>query len=161
MADTKRKGDLAELRVASDLLRQGHRVAIAFGEDWDFDLVLYRANGLERVQVKYVESDGNVVHIECRSRALTKGRIVATKRYNRDTIDWLAVYDKTSDQCFYVPAELPGAGRSMISLRLRHARNGQRVGINYASDFDRISQAETSGASRIRTDGLLLAKQAL
>ena len=73
MASTKRKGDLAELRVAHDLLRQGHRVAIPFGEDWDFDLVLYRDSGaLERVQVKYTESDGSVVCVRCRSHSLNE-----------------------------------------------------------------------------------------
>jgi hypothetical protein len=35
----KGKGDLAELMVATDLLRRGHKIAIPYGEDCDFDLV--------------------------------------------------------------------------------------------------------------------------
>jgi len=36
----KAKGDLAELRIATDLRRRGHGVAFPFGEDHDFDLIL-------------------------------------------------------------------------------------------------------------------------
>lgn len=57
----KARGDLAELMVASDLLRRGHKVAIPYGEDCDFDLVLIRERQLERVQVKYTRSDGTVI----------------------------------------------------------------------------------------------------
>ena len=54
----KAKGDLAELMVAADLRRRGFKIAIPFGEDCDFDLILIREDRLERVQVKYAESDG-------------------------------------------------------------------------------------------------------
>ena len=41
MAPLKSKGDLAELMVAADILRRGHKVAFPFGEDWDYDLIAY------------------------------------------------------------------------------------------------------------------------
>ena len=66
----KGRGDLAELMVATDLLRRGHKIAIPYGEDCDFDLVLIRANRLERVQVKHTRSDGSVVNVRCRSHSL-------------------------------------------------------------------------------------------
>ena len=53
----KAKGDLAEMMVAVDLLRRGHKIAIPYGEDCDFDLVLIRSNRLERVQVKHTASE--------------------------------------------------------------------------------------------------------
>jgi hypothetical protein len=49
----KAKGDLAELMVAVDLLQRGNKIAIPYGEDCDFDLVLIRGERLERVQVKH------------------------------------------------------------------------------------------------------------
>lgn len=39
MASLKQKGDLAELKVAADLLRRGCRLSIPFGEDCDYDLI--------------------------------------------------------------------------------------------------------------------------
>ncbi len=40
MASLKQKGDLAEVMVASDLLRRGYKIAIPFGDDSDYDLTL-------------------------------------------------------------------------------------------------------------------------
>ena len=91
----KQKGDLAELTVACDLRRRGYKVAIPFGEDCDYDLVVEREGKLERVQVKYAESDGAAISVRCCSHSLTNGHIRKTKRYTAATIDWLAVYDRT------------------------------------------------------------------
>jgi hypothetical protein len=113
----KRKGDLAELVVAAGLR-------------------LIRPDRLERVQVKYVESDGTVIRVKCFSHSLTNGRVRKTKHYTAATIDLLAVYDATSDRCFYVPADRLRSGRSSIHLRLRPALNNRRVGIWSAEDFD-------------------------
>lgn len=131
----KAKGDLAEMMVAVDLLRRGHKVAIPYGEDCDFDLVLIRGSQLERVQVKHARSDGAVINVRCNSHSLTNGKIRRTKHYTAETIDLLAVYDATSDRCYYVPAKELGTGRSTLCLRLTPARNGQRLGTRPAEDY--------------------------
>ena len=131
----KTKGDLAELMVAADLRRRGFKIAIPFGEDCDFDLVLIRDDRLQRVQVKYVESDGAVVRVKCFSHSLTNGKVRKTKRYTAKSIDILAVYDATSSRCFYVPASELGEGRSIVHLRLKPARNRQRIGTHPAEHY--------------------------
>jgi hypothetical protein len=70
---------------------------------------------------------------------LTNGKVVRTKRYTASTIDWLAVYDHTTDRCFYLPATELGTGRCTLSLRLTEARNGQRARIRYAEDYTSLS----------------------
>ena len=55
--------------------------------------------------------------------------------HTAETIDLLAVYDATSDHCYYVPAKELGAGRSTLCLRLTPARNGQRLGTRPAEDY--------------------------
>ncbi|HET9593383.1 MAG TPA: group I intron-associated PD-(D/E)XK endonuclease [Solirubrobacterales bacterium] len=52
MASLKRKGDLAELKVAADLIDRGCRISIPFGEDCDYDLIADYEGRLHRVQVK-------------------------------------------------------------------------------------------------------------
>jgi PD-(D/E)XK nuclease superfamily protein len=131
----KGKGDLAELMVAADLRRRGFKIAIPFGEDCDFDLVLIRDDRLERVQVKYVESDEAVVKVKCFSHSLSNGKIRRTKHYTAKTIDLLAVYDRSSSSCFYIPAQELGDGRSTIHLRLKPALNNQLVGTRSAEDY--------------------------
>jgi hypothetical protein len=71
MARLKALGDTAEMAVALDLMRRGYKVAFPYGEDWDYDIILCRGNALERVQVKYTRSDGEVVFVRCRSHSLT------------------------------------------------------------------------------------------
>jgi hypothetical protein len=34
--------------IAADLVRRGYKVAIPYGEDWDFDLIVCRDERLER-----------------------------------------------------------------------------------------------------------------
>jgi hypothetical protein len=135
MASLKTKGDLAELKVAADLVERGYRVAIPFGEDVDFDLILIRDGQLERVQVKYTESNGAFVLVRTRSHSLTNGKVKRTKHYTSATVDWIAVYDKTTDRCYYVSASELGSGRSGFRLRLTEPLNCQKIGIRYASDY--------------------------
>ena len=135
MADLKRKGDLAELMVAADLVRQGYRVAFPYGEDWDADLLVERGGRFERVQVKYTTARNGIVEIRSRSHSLTGGRVRRTKYYTAETIEWLAAYEPTTRQCLYVPAAELGEGRSTITLRLAPTRNNQRSGIRMAAGY--------------------------
>ena len=131
----KQKGDLAELMVACDLRRRGYKLAIPYGEDSDYDLIIERDGRLERVQVKHTESDGRVVSVKCCSHSLTNGHVRSTKRYTAATIDWLAVYDRTTDCCYYIPASELGDGRRELRLRIARARNNQQAGIRSAADY--------------------------
>jgi len=103
MASLKRKGDLAEMKVAADLLDRGCQLSIPFGEDCDYDLIADTGSCLHRVQVKYTESDGRIILVRCRSHSLTKGKIRQTKHYTAETVDWIAVYDRTTDRSTTAP----------------------------------------------------------
>ena len=131
MAETKRKGDLGEAMIMAEVLRRGYKVAIPIGEDWRYDLVVLRNEHLERVQCKYVESDGNIIEIKCLS-----SNNWSKIRYTSSTIDWLAAYDKTTEKCYFVPAKLLGDGRSLISLRVQPPKNGQVKGVLWAKNFE-------------------------
>jgi PD-(D/E)XK endonuclease len=112
--------------IAADLIRRGYKIAIPYGEDWDFDLIVCREERLERVQCKYSESNGIFITVRCCSQSLTNGKVKATKRYTAATIDWLAVYDPTTDRCYYVSAAELGNGMREMRLRLRPTLNNQR-----------------------------------
>jgi len=71
MASLKQKGDLAELKVAADLIERGCSLSFPYGEDSDYDLIADKNGVLHRVQVKYTESDGKVVGVRCLSHSLT------------------------------------------------------------------------------------------
>jgi hypothetical protein len=86
VASLKKKGDLAELRVAADLAARGCLISIPFGEDSDYDLLADIDGRIHRVQVKYTESDGHVIAVSCHSHSLTNGKVRVTKRYTAETI---------------------------------------------------------------------------
>ena len=119
MLNLKGKGDLAELKVATDLVSRGYKIAFPYGEDCDYDLIVERAGRLERVQVKYCRSDGAIISVRCSSHSLTNGKVRATKLYTAESIDWLAAYDSASDRCYYVPAAELAKGRNRISCASR------------------------------------------
>jgi hypothetical protein len=121
--------------IAADLIRRGYRIAIPYGEDWDFDLIVCRDEALERVQCEYTESNGVYIRVRCRSHSLTKGRIKSTKHYTAATIDWLAVYDPTSNRCHYVPPTELGEGMCEMRLRLRPTLNNQRQRVRPAEMY--------------------------
>jgi hypothetical protein len=131
----KRKGDLAELKVAADLIGRGCRISIPFGEDCDYDLIADYAGRLHRVQVKHACSDGRIVLVRCRSHSLTNGKVRVTKSYTAEMVDWIAVYDCTSERCFYCPSRELGTGRATLTLRLQPPRNGQQLGIRDAENY--------------------------
>jgi len=134
MAPLKQKGDLAELMVAADLRRRGYKIALPYGEDWDYDLIIERHGQLERIQVKFCTSDGVVVPVKCYSHSLTNGRVRATKRYTAKTVDWIAVWDATTKTSYYVPSSVFD-GYKQLHLRLAPTRNNQSLRIRHAADF--------------------------
>jgi hypothetical protein len=155
MASGKLKGDRAEIEVAHDLIRRGYRIAIPYGEDWDFDLIFSRpgSHDLERVQVKYTASNGEFVGIKCFSHSLTNGRVRRTKRYTAKTVDWMAVYDATTDRCYYVHAGELGAGKSQLILRLIPPKNNQSLRIRFAADH-LAPEVPGQGALEVEPAGL-------
>jgi PD-(D/E)XK endonuclease len=87
------------------------------------------------VQVKYAKSDGARLLVRCSSNSLTNGKVRAIKRYTSETVDWIAVYEPTTDRCYYVGAGELGAGRRDLTLRLEAPRNCQVRHIRYAADY--------------------------
>jgi PD-(D/E)XK nuclease superfamily protein len=101
--------------------------------------------------VKYTQSDGRVIIVRTRSHSLTVGKIRATKHYTTKNVDWIAVYDVTTDRCYYVASWILGVtGISDLRLRLVPARNGQSLRIRRAEhylnpDFSRDPAVEPAG----------------
>lgn len=131
MAETKRKGDIGEAMVMAEAMKRGYKVAIPVGEDWRYDLIVLRHGNLDRVQCKFVTSDGATIRIPCRS---ANGHSVI--KYTPQDIDWIAVYDTTTDGIYFVPSNMLGdTGRATLTLRLKPPKNNQKKGVLWAKDF--------------------------
>jgi len=134
--------------ILADLQRKGYGVAIPFGHDLPFDLVLIRRDtgALERVQCKYAKSDGRVLDVRCTSNsAWVNHTYVATE------VDWIAVYDATTSRCYYVHSSI-WSGLQRPKLRHVAAANGQRKGTRPAEAFLRPElpgELEIEGPERL------------
>lgn len=63
-------------------------------------------------------------------------RAAPRANYTAAMVDWIAVYDLTSDRCYYVPSWILGSdGRSALHLRLVPTNNGQSLRIRHAEDY--------------------------
>ena len=72
------------------------------------------------------------------SASLTAGRVRQVKQYTAATVDWIGVYDLTTDRCYYVPSSEFADGRTYLHLRLVPARNGQTQGVRLAANYATI-----------------------
>jgi hypothetical protein len=134
MGITTAKGEVGEAIILADLQRHGHGVAIPFGHDLPYDLIVVRKEDgrLERVQCKYTTSNGRVVIAKVISSSAW-----VSHRYTKDEVDWIAVYDATTDQCMYLPSSVWN-GQICVNLRLAPTANGQLKGIRFAENFRRL-----------------------
>jgi PD-(D/E)XK endonuclease len=134
MGQTNAKGEIGEAMILADLQRQDHGIAIPFGHDLPFDLIVVRKEdgALEKVQCKYTTSNGRVIFAK-----VTSTSAWVHHRYTSEEVDWIAVYDATTDQCFYLPSA-EWDGQAALNLRLVPTANGQSKGIRFARDFQRL-----------------------
>jgi PD-(D/E)XK endonuclease len=88
--------------------------------------------------VKYARSAGGRLTVRCRSHSLSGGKVIRTKCYTAETIDWLAVYDDSTQRIYYIPAAELGQGMFEMTLRTEPARNNQLRGVRDASLYTTI-----------------------
>lgn len=130
-AITKIKGDLGQAMIMADALKRGYKVALPLGEDWRYDLIVLKNDQLFRIQCKYAESTRGVIKVRCETH---DGR--SYYRYRQEDLDYIGVYDKITEKCYYVHCSYLGEnGRGSISLRTIKAKNGQVKNTYKAEDF--------------------------
>jgi prevent-host-death family protein len=98
-----------------------------------YDLVFELGDELKRVQCKSAPRRGEVVIVRFLTNRRGPDGYTRTK-YTSDEIDAVAAYCHELDACFYIPIEVID-GTGTMHLRLGPARNGQRAGLNFASDY--------------------------
>lgn len=136
---TKQKSNIGELKVAADLADRGFTVAIPFGEYGDWDLLVDRhwaqwtgrQGDFEKIQVKYANIVKGCIPVRNRCHSVTAGRVQKTIKYN-DTVDWIAVYEPTTDACYYLHSSwLSG---EVLSLRVDPPKNNYKL-VKWAKDY--------------------------
>jgi len=135
---TKQLGDLAEVTVMGAFLKLGFRVAIPYGENSRYDLVVDTGDRLLRTQVKTAQlcgwkDDRSCLRFHAYSHRFSGGKFAGREDY-RGVADIFAVFSPDTGQVYVLPIDNDNLPATDVWLRLTPARNGQRNGIRMAQD---------------------------
>lgn len=145
MLSTDQKGNIAETAIVAAAVKLGVDVYRPVGEGGRYDMIFEIGGQLMRVQCKWASRYANVLIVRCYSSRRTIGGQIVNRRYTTDQVDAFAVYSAAVDRCYLLPPEL-WAGRRQVHLRLEPSRNNQRLGINWARDYEFAAKLGRLGA---------------
>ena len=129
---TNQKGAIAETAVVYEATKLRIEVYRPVSEGGRFDLIVDLGERLVRVQcVRYYSA-----------RRTRDG--VRKRHYTADEIDAFAAYCPELDRCYFLPVERFPDYRA-IQLRLSPPRNSQRIGVNWASEFEFAARLSGAG----------------
>lgn len=136
MLDQKQVGNLTELRCITAFCELGYKVSIPYGENTRYDFIVDISNKLIRVQAKTCKEkdDGNVIFFPCRS-SKTNSKGCLRRKYTKQEIDYFCTYHK--GKCYLIPVSECSNEKN---LRLKAPRNNQSMGVNYAEDYELLTQ---------------------
>ncbi len=128
--NTKAKGELSEGIILAALLKLGHSVAVPFGNNQRYDLILDEGGTLLRVQAKTGRMyQGCVVFNACSTNPYTGKKTGYTGQ-----VDLFLVYCPATDKVYRVPVEV--CGTTEVRLRVDPLTRGARPGVRWAADFE-------------------------
>jgi PD-(D/E)XK endonuclease len=135
MEHPKDIGDRSSLAIAIALQGIGHEVYFPFGENTRADFVIDDGTRLARVQCKTGRLRNGVVQFKTCSSYAHHSNPASIARDYLGQIEYFAVYCPETSGIYLIPIEdipLKWAG----SLRVTEARNGQKLRIRYARDYE-------------------------
>jgi hypothetical protein len=131
---TDQKGAIAETAIGHAAVKLGIEFYRPIAEGERYDLIFNLGACLLRVQCKWARRREGVVAVRCYSCRRTAVGI-CRRGYTAHEIDAIAAYCPDTDRCYLLPAKLV-EGRNELWLRLDPTRNGQKLGIRWADEYD-------------------------
>ena len=137
-------GDVGEAIAVVEFTQQGFMVSKPLSNNARYDLIVDKDNKLYRVQVKTTQSikDGKMI-FSTKTMNYTQGAIKST-RYEKEEVDLFFLYCVENgwkglfnvQEVEQIPTEL--------KIRIAPTKNGQRIGIRFAEDYEFYKQLNAS-----------------
>ena len=130
----KIKGNIGEAKCLAKMVELGIPVAIPFGDNERYDLIIEDKGQLKKIQVKYSsqqESPGSVVFKTASSTNHTTNKHYDT--YEND-VDGFLLYNSITDEIYYLPIDVVGSKKT-ITVRMEPAKNGQTKNCLMSQDY--------------------------
>ena len=134
MLTTDQKGAAAELAIAHAAAELGIGVYKPLTDGERYDLIFEIGSKLVRVQCKWAPVECGTVVVRCYSNRRAREGL-RRRIYTAREADAIAAYCAALGRCFFVPADRFD-GHAQLVLRLAPTKNNQRMGINWAEEFD-------------------------
>lgn len=128
---SKQKGNLTELKCISAFYELGYQCSIPYGENSRYDFIADVNGKLLKIQCKTShEVESGVIEFSCRScRSNTQSNL--QRKYTANEVDYFCTY--WDNMCYLVPINECSVSKK---LRFIPPKNGQKVGITFASDYE-------------------------
>ena len=137
MLSPKQIGNLTELQCITAFYELGYRVNVPYGEDSRYDFIADVDGNLIKVQVKSCRLiTEDVIKFSCRSTRVNSTHSFH-KKYSKQEIDYFATY--YNGVCYLIPVEECSDEKT---LRLTQTKNGQEKRVNYAVDYELLTQVQ-------------------
>ena len=127
--NSKAKGDLAELKIATDLVEQGYYVSRPMTDNAPYDLIVDVRGVLKKVQIKGRMAVEGAIEVAIRSTGHNY-----SKAYEHGDFDILAFYELETGQIAYLTWEDISKSKS-VKLRLEPPKNNQLKGVRMMEDY--------------------------
>jgi len=134
--NSKRKGTIAEVKIAADLLAKGYNIAIPEGDYLPYDIICIGKN-FYKVQVKSCKILKNgAIKVSLWKNPYISGKVLHTKRYSKkNDVDVFAVYIPATDDCFYFDAAKIKHARADFTVRYKYPENGNKRHVNLLKNY--------------------------
>ncbi len=140
---TKEKGDIGVMEVMLDLTKKGYKIFTTISEHLPFDFAAFKNNKFYKIQAKYRSEVDGTIPVPLRTSWSDKNGS-HEQLYDKDDIDYIAVYCPETDKCYYVHIK-DFENSTAITLRLTKPKNNQSKGVKLADDYlDITDSVETT-----------------
>jgi hypothetical protein len=130
----KDKGDRSTLAIMLVLRSLGYQVAVPFGENTRYDLIVDDGKRLARVQCKTGRVTRGTIEFATSSSYYHHPNEKRGQRHYVGQVDLFAVYCRETEGVYLIPiGDLP---LDRAYLRLTTPRNGQSKRIRFAADYE-------------------------
>ena len=144
MLSPDQKGSIAEAAIVLEAIKLGIGVYKPLTDGDRYDLIFDVRHDLVRVQCKWAAFERDVIVIRCYSSRRCRDGF-RKRGYTSDEVDAIAAYCEHTDRCYFLPMRVL-AGRITINLRSSPTQNNQRLGVNWAGDFEFAATLGGAGA---------------
>lgn len=128
--NTKSVGELSEGIILAHLLKKGYSVALPFGNNQRYDLVVDDGDRLWKAQCKTGKlKNGCVVFWACSTNGFN-----GKKSGYKGQVELFFVYSPELDRIYRVP--VADVGETQVALRIDAPRNTQKCFIRWAKDYE-------------------------